>query len=307
MNALNIIEYFNRIDITKGIKGKVLAPIRRLLKAYANKYIPIYLSSAPLTSSKRGRRIDEKLIVSFTSFPARIDNAWIVVKTMLLQSYTPDKILLWLSKDQFPNSDSIPVSLRTLEGDIFEIRMVEGDIRSHKKYLYVFQMFPNDLIVTVDDDIFYPQNLLKGIVECHKENPDAVICNYGLYVTQSENGSLLPYKKWKRNKSLLSKDFFFGSGGGTLFQPTKLYKDVTNIELALKLTPTADDVWLNAMVRLANLPLIVRSNNHVLSVTVEDDERLCDLNIGFSQNDMQINALIEYYLDKIGVNPFVKQ
>lgn len=307
MNALKTIEFFNKIDITKGIKGILLAPIRRVLKAYANKYIPNYLSSTPIPSSKIGRRIDEKLIVSLTSFPARINIVWIVIKTMMIQTYTPDKIILWLSEDQFPEGKGIPDILISLMGDLFEIRLVRGDIRSHKKYYYAFQEYPNDLIVTLDDDIFYPQNLLEGIIECHKKNPNAVICNYGLYVTQSEEGLLLPYNKWKRNKSFSSKDFFFGSGGGTLFKPSKLYKDVTNIELARKLTPTADDVWLNAMVRLANLPLIVRSNNHVLSFTIENNERLCDSNVGFSQNDVQINAVTDYYLNKIGINPFLKQ
>src|SRR5690554_3540856 len=34
------------------------------------------------------------LIVSFTSFPARIDNVWLVVESILRQSVKPDKIIL---------------------------------------------------------------------------------------------------------------------------------------------------------------------------------------------------------------------
>lgn len=307
MNALKYIEYFNKVDITKGIKGKLLAPVRRVLKAKANRDIPKYLSTLPVPDTIVGDRIDRKLIVSLTSFPARINDVWIVVKTMMLQTYTPDKIILWLSEDQFPDGKGIPESLKSLEGVLFEIRLVKHDIRSHKKYYYVFQEYPNDLIVTLDDDIFYPQNLLEGIVNCHKENPDAVVCNYGLYVGYNVDGSIKSYNSWNRTKSLNPKDFFFGSGGGTLFQPSKLYKDVTNIEIARLLAPTADDVWLNAMVRLANLPLIVQSNNHVLSVTVKNDERLCDTNVSQNQNDIQINAVINHYMSKIGINPFAKQ
>lgn len=307
MNALRYVDYFNKLDITNGIKGKLLAPLRRILKARANIVIPSYLSRVSVSTDINGERISEKLIVSLTSFPARINNVWIVVKTMMLQTYTPDRIILWLSEEQFPEGKGIPENLKTLEGALFEIRLVKHDIRSHKKYYYVFQEYPNDLIVTLDDDIFYPQNLLEGIVNCHKKNPDAVVCNYGLYIGYNEDGSFKPYNNWKRNKSLSPKDFFFGSGGGTLFQPSKLYKDVTKIEISRVLAPTADDIWLNAMVRLANLPLVVQRNNHVLSVTVENDERLCDTNVSQSQNDIQIDAVVNHYKSEIGINPFAKQ
>ena len=35
-----------------------------------------------------------------------------------------------------------------------EIIFVEEDLRSHKKYYYAFKEYQNDIIITIDDDIF---------------------------------------------------------------------------------------------------------------------------------------------------------
>ena len=68
--------------------------------------------------------IENGVIISFTSFPARINDVWKVVESLKNQSILPAKIILWLSKEQFPDGSGIPASLKDREGDIFEIRIV---------------------------------------------------------------------------------------------------------------------------------------------------------------------------------------
>ena len=43
------------------------------------------------------------VVVSLTSFPKRIDTVDIVIKSMFKQTVIPDKILLYLSKEEFKN------------------------------------------------------------------------------------------------------------------------------------------------------------------------------------------------------------
>lgn len=235
-------------------------------------------------------------IVSLTSFPARINNVWQVVECMMRQTYQPAKIILWLSKDQFPEGSGIPASLKEREGDMFELRIVEGDIRSHKKYHYVSKEYPDSLIFLIDDDIYYPTDILERTMKAHKDYPEAIICNYGYHKSYKENGEMMPYNSWPKEYAFsISDDLFFGSGGGTLFKPSWLHEDLTNIELAMKLTPIADDIWLNAMVSLAGREKILLPNGLILPVLIEENVKLASQNKGQNGNDEQINRIMTHY------------
>src|SRR5690606_17959342 len=43
------------------------------------------------------------LIVSLTSFPPRIEDAWITIESIFQQTYRPWKIVLVLAESEFPN------------------------------------------------------------------------------------------------------------------------------------------------------------------------------------------------------------
>lgn len=235
-------------------------------------------------------------IVSLTSFPARINTLWQVVECMMRQTYQPAKIILWLSKEQFPDGSGIPASLKDREGDIFEIRIVEGDIRSHKKYHYVSKEYPDSLVFLIDDDIYYPTDILERTMETHQNHPEAVICNYGYHMRYNDKGELVPYNEWPIEHSYsMDDDLFFGSGGGTLFKPSWLYKDLTNIELALKLTPIADDIWLNAMVSMVGCEKILLPNGKILPVFIKEDVKLATQNKEQNGNDKQLHGIITHY------------
>ena len=278
----------------------VLTPARKVIRWCANKILPNYLS-------KPWKNLSDKecdVIVSFTTFPARIGNVWQVVECMMRQSCRPKKILLWLSKDQFPARECIPLSLRERENDLFEIRIVEGDIRSHKKYLYALKEFPEDYIFLIDDDIYYSTTLLEETWKAHLTNPQSVICNYGVRVLQGDDGKLLPYRKWPRLYRRTDKDIFFGSGGGTLIHSSLLHSDVTNIDIALKLAPIADDIWLNAMVNLAGTKKILLDSGQLLPICIENDIRLASQNRAKGRNDEQLQNIVNHYLIHKGINPF---
>lgn len=234
--------------------------------------------------------------VSLTSFPARIDYVWQVIECMFRQSYLPEKIILWLSKEQFRDMSIVPESLRSRLNNIFEIRFVDGDIRSHKKYLYVSREYPDKYIFLIDDDIYYPTDILEKTWKVHLENPNSIISNYGYVMSYTLEGLLKPYGEWQHNHNYTkSSNLFFGSGGGTLFMPKHMYKDLTDIDLALELTPFADDVWLNTMARLAHYEIVMLKNGLILPCKINNNNKLSVINMENCQNDEQIKAVISYY------------
>lgn len=275
----------------QGIPFWIFTPFRRLVRACANKWLPKYL--AKTCNQDFENRVE--VIVSFTSFPVRINNVWQVVECMLRQTVKPTKILLWLSKEQFKDTKSIPKSLREREGNIFEIRLVDGDIRSHKKYYYVSMEFPNSLIFLIDDDVYYPTDIIEKSLKAREHSQNSLICNYGYQIGYNADGTLKPYNTWKHFHITQANNIFFGSGGGTLFKPSELFHDLTNIKLAMKVTPIADDIWLNAMARLANLKIIMVSNNVLLPIYNRMNTTLSSINRNQCENDRQLDAVMNVY------------
>lgn len=107
---------------------------------------------------------------------------------------------------------------------------------------------------------------LDAYREYNKLN-DTVVCNYGYRIRYNDDGTHTSYNKWNLiYKKAIGSDLFFGSGGGTLFQPSKLCPDISKLEKALELTPTADDIWLNAMVKMAGLNICILSNGTILEI-----------------------------------------
>ena len=294
MNLLNLFVNSYSFLRNYAMPYWVMTPIRRFVRKLAYKYLPEYLSKPYKLSDK----VCKGLIVSFTSFPARINDVWQVVECMKRQTQLPEKIILWLSKEQFPTRESVPQNLRDREDELFSIRLVEGDIRSHKKYYYVSKEYPEHLIFLIDDDIYYDTDIInRSIIEYRNYGGRCVICNYGCEIKYGKNG-ILPYSQWtsvERKKE--GRGLFFGSGGGTLFRPCELFEDLTNIGLALRLTPLADDIWLNVMALKSDLQKIMLPNGPLLSIDFDENITLSSLNNGYGKNDEQIIAVKQFYGD----------
>lgn len=297
------VKTYGKLHNYESIPYWILTPFRRFVRFLANKILPIYLSKNH--NIKHKKNVD--VIVSFTSFPARINEVWQVIECIKRQSYKPKKIILWLSKEQFKDNQ-IPLSLLNRVDDIFDIKLVEGDIRSHKKYYYVSKEYSNSLVLLIDDDIYYPTDMIESLYNSHLENPSSLICQYGYFMKYDENDKLTSYKKWKHvDCESNNSSLFFGSGGGTLFQPSLLYDDLLDKNLFLSLTPQADDIWLNAMTKLANVSIYMIKPRLILPVKCKGDEMtLCSENVDLGGNDKQLDMVIKYYMNKIGINPFAK-
>lgn len=273
----------------------VMTPARRIVRSLANKILPKYLSKPlPLKRDK-----EKDVIVSFTSFPSRIVNVWQVVESLKRQTFVPEKIILWLSKNQFPKAEDIPQSLYKEIDDIFEIRLVDGDLRSHKKYYYALREYPQKTIITCDDDIVYDVNMIRRLVEGSRRFPNCIIANHTKQLKFDKGGELLAYMDFIIDvKPYCSENLVQIGCGGVLYPPGCLHEFVIEKELFLKLAPLADDLWLNAMSRLVGTP-VVQSSFDLLGLPLPSDApKLTSVNNGDkSMNDVQINQIRCYFKD----------
>lgn len=149
----------------------------KLIERYAMKKAGIGIGlpkSSGVTSIKR----KEPIIISLTSFPARIKDVDKTILSLLKQDVKPDKVILWLATTQFPKQEGdLPPSILKLKKSGLEIGWYNKDIRSYKKLIPTLRENPDAVIVTVDDDWYYSKHFLKVLLEEHEEHPRDIICN----------------------------------------------------------------------------------------------------------------------------------
>jgi len=248
-----------------------------------------------------------RIIVSLTSFPIRIKKVWLVIETILRQSQKPDAVVLWLSKEQFPSWNTLPTNLLKLRKRGLRIELKDGDLLSHKKYYYALREFPNDIIITVDDDVFYPTGMIENLMKWHHKFANTVVARYGNKI-KVVNKSVSKYQEWEVNFEQTAPDFsvFFGSGGGTLFPPDSLPAETLNKQLFMNLCLYADDIWLNTMCRL-NYVKIFRAHTcqcSLLPILNKKNSSLYTQNIGKNLNDIQLKKVRDYFIFNKGIDPY---
>lgn len=189
----------------------------------------------------------EQVIVSLTSFPAAIWYARQAVKSILEGTILPDKVVLYLTFSQF-GENGIPEELQNLANSnpIFEIRNYNDDIRSYRKLVPALNDFPDAVIVTIDDDVWYDKNMLRVLLRLHNKIPDAIFAHRAKRIKINA-----PYRKWKKyrwysfvTKKIHSSFENIQTGvGGVLYPPNALKKEMIDPEQFKAIAPTTDDIW----------------------------------------------------------------
>ena len=213
------------------------------------KEIPISLfhSLRLLMQSKKrltNARQNVPVIVSLATIPSRLKIVNLTIRSILNQSVSPEKIILWLHKDL---KNDIPKKLSNLEGELFEIKFSNLTC-SHRKLVNTIKIYPKNVIVTCDDDMIYRKNWLENIYNAHKKNDSMIIANQ-VRCIKYKNDKVLPYTEWNSINGLCENNSAMLpiGAGGTIYPPNSLSNEVTNEELFLKLTPSTDDLWFKAM------------------------------------------------------------
>jgi len=223
-----------------------------------------------------------QLIVSLTSYPARIKQIHKTINTLLNQTLKPDRLILWLTKEQFENRE-LPENLLKLRDLGLEIKWY-SDLKSYKKLIPALREFPNDIIVTADDDLYYQRDWLESLYSAYLKNPKYIytrrapeIVNKKAYFAITPHYLNTNYKPSYTNQIM--------GGAGTLYPPGSLYKDIFDEDKIKKLIPTYDDIYFWAMAVLGGSKIALVKNKDLGIYNVENtqDEALCKIN-GSSTN-----------------------
>lgn len=270
-------------------------------------YYGLFHSSRSGICDKKKRK--RKLTVSLTSIPSRMDKLWITIESLLRQTYKSDRIILWLAEDEFGN---IELSKKLRKQQLRGLQICYCDnLRSYKKFYDAAKNYPDDYIVTVDDDIIYAEDMLEILVKTYRNNPGNIVCHRSHYI-EKRRGELRQYNEWitynDREKIVDTPSFynFFTSGAGTLFPVFRLSRELLNKDAFMDLAPYADDVWLNFCAWISGVRTINAKGilGHIITIESSSDNGLARANVLYRRNDEQIRRVLDYL--KIDINKYLQ-
>lgn len=257
---------------------------------------------------------EERVVVSLTSYGRRVNDVLsFSIYSLLNQTYRPDEIVLWLDRDNW-SDDNLPKRLvRLKEKGLLTIRYCE-DLRSFKKLIPSLEEYPNDVIITVDDDLYYKKDLIECLLEAHKKYPGCVI-THRAHRPHVDGNQFAAYNSWDDCISDETKGLIFPTGGaGCLYKRDFLYEDICRRDLFMKLTPLADDVWFFFMEVLKGTRQVVLKRNGFVYIALDNfyqlfhaHSSLASMNCHENKNDIQIMNVMKYYNLEIKENMIVRK
>ena len=247
---------------------------------------------------------DVPIIVSLTSYEARFKDLEISLYSLLNQSLKPDRIILWLS-DEIESLNDLPYEITKYIKNGLEIRFVK-DIGSYTKAIYAFKEYQEAIIVTADDDIYYPKKWLERLYHSYIAHPKDIQVHRAHRVKLKDK-KILPYEKWEKHVQEESARFdnFLTGVGGVLYPPNCFLSEVFRNDIFLKYAPTADDIWFWFMALISNRRIrVVQNHIKTLSCTnllrqiLPNRKTLYSINSN-GRNDEQIENLMKFYNNNI--------
>lgn len=274
----------------------VLRKIVDYIEAYYNLFVVKQFRKQRKYGVTRKKR-EQRIIVSLTSYPRRIGTVWITIETLMRQSIKPDEIILWLAKEQFKNLDELPQELREQQERGLTIRFCD-DLRSHKKYYYVLQEYPEDIVILVDDDMFYPHDTIKKLYCLHRKRPNDICCITSQIISPSFSSPPSLWKNPDLNEKIEgSERAQIFTGSGSLFIPGALSEEVFDKELLMKFCPYADDLWITFMAYRKGTKITSLKKWRAFPITIygTNEGSLWYINGQDGKNDEQWMKLKEFY------------
>ena len=186
---------------------------------------------------------DWKFEVSVTSHPARFAALATALNSLKTQILQPQAINVFIAEADIA---VLPDSIKLLEKSGYIKIETCQDLGSGKKLIPALNKQGKLPIITIDDDLYFDNDLFLHLMINHYLYPEAIIAARVHRLSIDQSGDVLPFSDWHKHYDLSegpATDLMPTSGAGTLFPPKAMHEDVSDVSLYTKLSHNTDDLW----------------------------------------------------------------
>lgn len=249
--------------------------------------------------------------ISLTAISSRMGSICQTLQSLLDQDYDDLQVHLHLSKEPYLLDKGVP----NLPADVAAlVAQSDGRLKVHycrnigpyRKLLpYLFRHWgQSKLVATADDDTIYPRHWLSTLAAAY-QSYGCVIAYRGHRILQRE-GVLAPYRNWMRSQIEENPGRLILPTGkdGILYDTACFPINVLNVQDAMQIAPTADDLWFRWHLCLNGIQTYLINMDYradTFSETDYDSSLYLNFNHGGS-NDAAIEALEAYFRKSFNFN-----
>lgn len=216
-------------------------------------------------------------IVAVASYGKRIATFSKMLETLLMQDTYAFKTVVILPESDFPHKFvDLPADvLYLLDALDAEVLWAQEDFKSHNKYYWPLKKYPETTLITLDDDCYYPGDVIKTLWNAHEQYANCVVALRTHRMKFSTKGTILPYDDWEYDQQSVlntpSAQLFPTGVGGVLYPAAVFGNQLLQPKLIKDLCLGADDIWLKFNTALTHTK-VVNPDYHVVVENIEDSQ-----------------------------------
>lgn len=236
------------------------------------------------------------IIVSLTSVEDNFMDLELTIFSILNQSVSPDKMILWLS-NKYKLSE-LPYNITRFIKNGLDIRFIE-DKGKYNNIINALKEFNDSIIVATEDNIIYPKDWLKKLYHSYIANPQDIHAHRAFGV-KTEQAGISSVTKWIKyvNKESSEYSNFAILEGGMLFPPKCFAKEIFREDIYNnKNTPITADIWIWFMAVISDRKIRVVKNHIEVLPCTNIFKKIFNKND--NKSDEEIKYLMNFYKQNI--------
>lgn len=259
--------------------------------------------------------MNEKLILSMTTWPPRFTSAKVAMQHIIRQrkkAKLQDRVhcVLVLSEEEACDvryrREACELILQ-MEKMGVEVIYDRGNIRSHKKIIPVLEKYPDATVLVVDDDNIQQDGWLQVFIQDHDAHPGEVIYGQSNRRISVKDGKVCEdtdhFFMLSHPYGQLTENVVPASGAAGTLYPSGTFKDPRffDRELFMELCPSSDETWQYVFAKLAGKKFRCLSS-HNFPITAGADQSVAlyrENRYRYAEIHNRIAAAIPEYIDTL--------
>lgn len=191
-----------------------------------------------------------KVIVSMATIPCRKDRLKRNIPSFKNQTYPFDMLIINVLDNLTEEDYQFYEELKKMDSRIV-INKADGKWRSCNKLIPTLKRYPDDIIITVDDDIYYPNESISTLMQQYELTPDCIIAQDVHPISLERNNTYINHSFPPLNVRLMQKEWGKYVTCCCLFPPHVFDgSDIFDFDKMMAITKGQHDevwFWINSM------------------------------------------------------------